>query len=419
MKNKSTIIFVIVALFALVASLSFLWIQFRSVRSLVQANATQTDRVIATLEKSVAATPDKPQLAVALSDAYLQKIRETGDATLYKKIEDVLNVAAAKSPDNADIVAKRAAVANGRHQFKDGLVEIHKAITRSPQTAYMYGIESDSEIELGQYDAAEQSLQKMLNLKPAFSAYARVAYQRELHGDFDGALSALADAISAGSSNVENMAWAYTETGKLRIRTDRVKAKLDFEHALAIQPAYAPALESLGRLSYADGNMVAAEKFYRDAFVAFPTAQFAQSLANFYVARGEKEKADQQAALADIAFKDAKGVNVDLEYALFLADHGDPKVALARAQSAYAGRPSIYGADVLAWALFKNGRAHEALKYVGESLRLGETDTTILFHAASIYETLGETVRARELFTKAKSIDQFTFPNYSAALKER
>ena len=81
---------------------------------------------------------------------------------------------------------------------------------------------------------------------------------------------------------------------------------------------------------------------------------------------------------------------VDLELALFEADHGDPKAALDLAKAAYAERPTIKAADALAWANLKNGRIGEARKRSAEALRLGTQDPILLYHAGAIAAAAGD-----------------------------
>lgn len=51
----------------------------------------------------------------------------------------------------------------------------------------------------------------MIDIRPDYSSYIRIAYLRELYGDIKGAKDGLALAIDAGSKNKENNAFAYTE----------------------------------------------------------------------------------------------------------------------------------------------------------------------------------------------------------------
>jgi len=420
MKTHSTLIVSLIGILALLTSVGFVAYQIASVDEATATTATGTtlDRSIVDLENQVEKEPKNTPVALGLSAAYLQKVRETGDISYYEKILKLLDTAEVHAQDTAVILATRAEVENGRHDFAAGLEYSKQAIKKNPEVSAFYGIKSDSELELGNYDEALHSLQNMIDRKPNFSSFARVAYQRELHGDRAGALEALETAISAGSAHAENIAWAYTEMGKLRIKSNPEIAKQDFKRALELYPNFAPALEGLGRIAWKEEENDEAERYYTQAFDVLPLAQYALALGNFYGTQGDVVKADQYYVLADLAYKNSGGVNIDLEYALFLAEHGDVSEALTRAQAAYSAHPSIYAADAMAWALYKNNRVPDARKYITEALRLGEHDPMILFHAGEIAESAGETEKSRAYFKKALALDQYAATNYSKSLAD-
>ena len=413
MKNSNTFLYASLAVFAFLISSLFVWFETKNVvnDSLVQEWENSTNGALAALEDNYENNSKNLNLGITLTSSYLQIIRETGDTSVYVKIEKVLDRLEKYHPNTAQIFAKRAEIANGLHDFKGGLEYINKAISLDQSQALFYGIRSDSEIELGMYEKAEQSLQQMIDLKPNFSSFSRVAYQRELHGDTEGALLALTAAISSGSAHLENMAWAYTESGKLHIINDQKAAEQNFWQALELYPEYAPALEGLARIAYIQGEMETAELYYLRAFTALPVASYAIYLGNFYQAIGEVDKSQAHYALADLAYLNAGKTNVNLEYALFLADHGDIKEALKLAQSAYNTHPSIFAADVYAWAHYKNGQFGEAKSYISEALRLGEYDPLILYHAGIIAEASGDILIAGKYFTRAKVYDQYAHIN--------
>jgi Flp pilus assembly protein TadD len=93
------------------------------------------------------------------------------------------------------------------------------------------------------------------------------------------------------------------------------------------------------------------------------------------------------------------GVKADLETALFDVDHSIRLPhALALARAARAERPSIDGDDVLGWALARNGRCAEALRWSRRALRLGTQDALKYFHRGAIERCLGhESAAARWL----------------------
>jgi tetratricopeptide (TPR) repeat protein len=103
-------------------------------------------------------------------------------------------------------------------------------------------------------------------------------------------------------------------------------------------------------------------------------------------------------------------VAVDLDLALFEADHGDPARALAFATAAHAATPTVRAADAAAWALHRLGRDDDASPYVVEALRLGSRDPLLRYHAGAIEAALGDTVAARRDLELALATD----PGFSA-----
>jgi Tfp pilus assembly protein PilF len=70
----------------------------------------------------------------------------------------------------------------------------------------------------------------------------------------------------------------------------------------------------------------------------------------------------------------------------------------------------IYAADVLAWALYHNGRAGEARVYMEEALRLGTRDARLYYHAGMIALAQGEQAEAREYLARALAINPYFSP---------
>ena len=401
---RTTLGYSAIAVAFFVVSVGFVLVQVHSAQS---APTTAIDRSIAKLNDEIRNQPNESKFYLGLAGAYVQKIRETADSSYYATIDKTLDEAARVDPTNAHIDAMRATVQNGRHHFAQGRELILKAIQQDPHVADFYGIEADSEIELGMYSEAERTLQTMSDLKPNYSAFTRIAYLRELTGDIQGAQDALKRAIAAGSTYTENVAWVYVELGLLQMRKSLSDAKMSFDTALQIEPQYAPALEGLGKVAYAEGNAAEALSDFSQAFALRPLAQYAIDLGDVYSVQGDTAKAAQEYSLARVAYEktSSSGVSTDMEYSLFHADHGDSATALEKAKRAYADRPSIYGADAYAWALYKNDRAKEATQYVRQALRLGQNDPLIVFHAGMIAQANGHIGEAHAYFKKAESLN--------------
>lgn len=351
-----------------------------------QANSA-LDTKIESLQKDIAANPADIVSYVQLSQAYIQKVRETADTSYYEKIDELLTEAEKVSPDNPDVYAARASIALGRHQFAEGKRYVEKSIAIDDKNYYYYGLLGDAEIELGNYDEAVVAFQKMINIRPDFSSYSRISYIRELYGDIPGAKSAMSDAINAGTSFPENLAWAHFEMGKLEMRTSLEDAKRSFTTALQVYADYAPAYEGLGKVAYFENDIAQAETYFKKSFEALPVAQYAANLGDLYTSQGKQTEAKQYYLLAHIAFKNAVagGTNSDLEESLFLSERDmELPWALTLAEKAYNERVTIYTADYLAWALYKNNQFEKAASYSSEALRLGENDPHILYHQGMV-----------------------------------
>lgn len=377
----------------------------------VTAIGGSTDSQIAALQNKLAASPSVNNY-VSLALLYAQKARETADATYFAKADDLMDAAAKIEPDNSDILAVRAMNAMGRHDFKAGLAFGEQALALNKTKSTYYGIVGDADIELGRYDDAVANFQHMVDIKPNLASYNRVAYIRELYGDIPGAIDALKTAAVDDSAFKENVAYSYYELGKLYFRSDLVQAKSSFEHALALVPEYPPALEGLGKIAYAQGKAGDAESFFKRAVAALPIAQYAIDMGELYQAQGDTAHAAQQYLLAKVAFEKSAsgGTNTDLEEAQFLAEHDvDLAAALEKARAAFPERPSILGADTLAWALYKNGMYAEAKTYTAKALRLGANDPLIVFHAGMIAKANGELAQAKQYLQTALRLS----PNFS------
>ena len=92
--------------------------------------------------------------------------------------------------------------------------------------------------------------------------------------------------------------------------------------------------------------------------------------------------------------------------------------ALDLAQQELAVRKDIYGYDVLAWALYKNGRFEEARDAIDEALVQGTKDARLFFHAGMIYHGLGEAPKAKEFLARALATNPY-FHIFHAGLAER
>jgi tetratricopeptide (TPR) repeat protein len=246
-----------------------------------------------------------------------------------------------------------------------------------------YGIEVDALVELGRYEEAERALQRMVDLKPNLASYARVSYMRELHGDLDGAVDAMRLAVSAGGATAENAAYVQTLLGNLELLRGRsAAAESSYRLALTRFPRYAPARAGLARVAVSEGELATAIRRYRALVAMLPLPEYVIALGEAELAAGREAAARRDFALVRIERRlyERSGVNLDLELALFEADHGSPRRALELARRAWEAAPSVRSADALGWALTRSGRPRAGLEFARKALRLGSRDPLFLKH---------------------------------------
>jgi tetratricopeptide (TPR) repeat protein len=308
-------------------------------------------------------------------------------------------------PQSPELFASRGTLALARHDFAAALGYGTQALSSDPQSARYHGIVGDAQIELGMYDDAIDSYQEMVDSRPDFAAYSRVAYARELYGDPEGAIEAMEFALQAGSGTPENVAWAHVQLANLWFTSGKLEeAQKAYGLSTRTVGAYAPVLAGQAKIAAARGDLEQAATLYQQAFNRMPLPEYAIALGDVYAEMGEREKAEEQYDLVRSIDKllRANGVDTDLEIALFYADHDiDLQTSLEKARAAYDARPSIHAADVLAWTLYKTGNYKEAQEYSSEALKLGTHDPLKLFHAGMISKALGEEEQARTYLQQA------------------
>jgi tetratricopeptide (TPR) repeat protein len=368
-----------------------------------------TDQRVANLQEHLRAAPRDWQAYSQLGMAYLQKTRETGDPTFYQKAEGVLQKALSLMPEDYIAISAMGELNLARHQFRTALEWGERARRINPDRTYAYGVMADAQVELGQYEAAVETLQTMVDLRPDPSSYARISYLRELHGDTAGAIEIMQEAVAGGSPNHENTAWMRTQLANLYFNSGNLdQAEVEYRRTLGGRPGYVYALAGLGRVRFAQGRPDEAIQLLTEASQVMPLPEFLITLGDIYLATGDSEAAQRQYDLVRVIQQlyRANGVDVDLELALFEADHGgDPATIVEQARQAYERRPGIHAADVLAWALYQAGDFSAAQTYAVQALRLGTEDALKLFHAGMIAYRLGDEAQARDYLERALTIN--------------
>jgi tetratricopeptide (TPR) repeat protein len=381
-----------------------------------------TAAYVTQLERRVEQDPNDAEGLTLLGLAYQQRVRETGDPSFYPRSAEALRRSLELVPDNDLALTGLAALAASRHRFRDAARLARQALAVNPYSASALGTLGDAKVELGDYEGAFATFDRMAALKPTVGSYARVSYARELLGRTDGAVEAMKLAVSAAVGSTEPAAWALVELGNLYYNSGRLRpAERAYREALARFPDYHRAQSALARVEAANGRVEEAVALYRRALESVPLPEYASRLGETLASVGRAQEADEAYELVDVMQRlfEANGARTELETALVDLDRGRRLAdALSRAREAYAERRSIEAEDVLAWALYRNGRCEEARAHSARALRLGTRDALKFFHRGMIERCLGRSTAAREAFRAALEINPFFSLRWAPVAKE-
>jgi tetratricopeptide (TPR) repeat protein len=373
------------------------------------------DERIALYEKQLKAAPNDPKVEGALASAFIQKLRETTDFQYLNRAAALVDRMLAADPRSYDGIRLSAEIETHRHNFPKS-AELTRTLTdRNPSDAGAWGLLGDSLMEMGQYDAADKAYERMLALGPNLTSYNRIAWHRFVTGRGSEALSWMALAVEAGSSNNENLAWCLVEFGDMLFKSGRREdADAAYRKALEMLPGYHRALAALGREYAAAGDFERAAENFRKAQAVIPLPDYAHALAMLDDRLGRASQAEQQKKLLDVIDKlgQANGEKGNRMLAMNFADENrnlDRAVALARAE--LETRKDVYTYDALSWALFRSGHQQEAEEASAEAVTMHTPEPMFLYHAGVIAMAGGRAQEGRKLLEKALALNpSFAWP---------
>jgi tetratricopeptide (TPR) repeat protein len=363
-----------------------------------------TKQRILAAQETLTEKPDDTKTALSLAAEYLQAVRESADTGYYRRTEGMVKHVEKLESGNPEVRFLRGQIFMGKHDFASALPLGQALVTEYPDVHRYYGLLADAQTEMGMYDEAVVTLQRMADLRPDNAVLTRIAYAREIHGDFDGAVEAMQEAAGVSSGVPEQDAWILTELGRLALPVNTETGKRYYQAALAIYPNSAAATAGVARAAAFAKDYPEAEKQALAAFELQPLPEYSALLGDIYMLMDKPAKAELYYTLTEAGYDGiaAAGTNVDLERAKFLAERGrDPALALKLAMAVHAERPTIYSADVLSVAFSQNKQGIQAWKYAIEALKTKSKDPMLLYHAAIAAQTAGETSKAKTFLADA------------------
>ncbi|MFJ3924929.1 tetratricopeptide repeat protein [Streptomyces sp. NPDC090022] len=341
-----------------------------------------------------------------LGSAYLEQARRTADSAWYPKAERALKKSLELRPaekDNFDAMTGMGTLANARRDYGTAKKWGELVRAQAPKHWTAYPVLVDAYSGLGDYKAADRALERLLELRPGLTAYARASAVYRDHGWREDAVLSMEHGAGAAKTPAEK-GYALYRLGELAWeRGEPSEALRQFEGALRADPGSGAALGGRARVLAALGRDGEAVRDYRMALGRAAVPALALELGELLEARGRTDEAkDPYAKLGGLVARGtAHGVNESVVLGLYEADHGDATAAVTRLTAEWARHKSVQVADALGWALHRAGDDEEALEYAKKATDLGLRSAEFSYHRAQIERSLGDAGAARRHFEEA------------------
>ncbi|MDX2174630.1 MAG: transposase [Bacteroidota bacterium] len=377
-----------------------------------------TKKAIEGLLAAIDQNPEDYKSMLALSQAYIQEGRTTGNHGYYDKAAiELLDEVIKNEPNNFDALCCKATVLLSQHHFAEGLELANKTLPLNPNSAFIYGILCDANLELGKYQEAVKMADKMVSVRPDIRSYARISYLREIHGDIPGAIAAMKLAVDAGYPGLEQSEWTRCVLGHLYENIASLdSAEYEYNIALRNRPNYAFAIAGLGHIAKAKGNYKEAITHYEKAKNMIVEFSFSDELTDLYQLNNEKQKADKNAKeviemLGPNAGDESDtghGHYADKELAYAYIKINDLENALKHATIEYERRPdNIDVCETLAWVNYKLNDFKTANALINKALKTNCKNPILLCRAGLIKVKSNEVETGKALIKQALETNPF------------
>lgn len=398
----------------------------------VKDTDADTDAEMIALESATQA-PDAGAAAwIRLANARMQKTRDTLSHD-FSAADEAFSKALEIAPDSTEAMVGMAWVRNSEHNFSEGKKWAEKVLAINPRHHDAHALLGDHAVELGKYDEAYDHYQAALDIRPDLSSYARAAHLLWLTGDASQAQILIKKAIAAGGPYPENVAWCRAELALMQFHSGALAAaESEARAALDAAPENPRCLAIMARVLAAKGETVRAIELYEKSVSINPGHEALAALVDLHKLQGDEVGAkvwfDRVLAYhgkaKDQGHTHGHGEHhhhhhghenqASEELALFLADHDhELDEAVREVEKVYETYQSIKVANAAAWCYHQSGDSRKARLFIERAMKWKTRDASILYRGGMIYLKLGDDQKARDLLSRALSLNPGFHPIHS------
>lgn len=347
-----------------------------------------------------------------LASLYLQRARATGSYSDYALAERAARQSIAlRTEHNAQTYGLLVSALLARHAFSEALLVARDAHNFDPESPSQLAMLGEIELELGDYTAAQEHFQLVKYDGQNLSVGARIARWKELTGHSEAARQVLIALITRIGDRDdlprEQRAWFHYRLGELESRLGHYDAAdSTFARGLSIFPDDFRILGALAHLSALRGQWRLAIEYGDRAIAIQLDPAVLGVVSDAYRALGDTSAAQQYAQAMKVSALKQPGA-IHRAWGLFVLDHGtlrERRQVLARARADIMTRHDVYGEDLLAWALFRDGRLSDAHDAMRRAVAQQTEDPLLFEHASTIESAVGDTANAEAHRSRARAM---------------
>jgi tetratricopeptide (TPR) repeat protein len=346
-----------------------------------------------------------------LSALYLQRSRETGDPRDALRAEEAarrsLRNRRAHNDQSEQVLASSLLA---QHRFDEALIVARTLRDRNPDLAPLRAAVGEIEMELGQYDSARVSFASVSEARSDLSVAPRLARWAEVEGHPDEARRLIRNALAIARRERtlprEQVAWFWLRAGDIDLRMGHVAlADSAYRSGLASHPGDYRLLAAMCRVASMRRDWTNAVAYGEEAIASNMDPATLGMLSDAYQALGDSVRSREFAHVLDVAVLRQPGA-YHRAWSLFLLDHDrHVKTVYEKIRTELRTRHDVYGYDLLAWALHKQGRDREAAAAMTIALSQGTRDGQLLYHAGVIERSLAHADSADRLLVQARLLN--------------
>lgn len=348
------------------------------------------DEQIRVWKTALDADPASAIAMTQLAALYQQRAREGGSYDDYITAEGFARRSLAKRTQrNGPAAVALVSILLAEHRFTDAYGVAKALVEREGDIPQYRSLLGEVSMETGDYATAATMFDSVWTERAHLSNAPRLARWLELNNHVSEARKMLTeardDALARRDVAKEQQAWFELRLGDLELRADHPRAaRKAFVAGLQIEPNDPRLLAAMARLAAAEHDSRAVIEWGERAIAVQLDPATLGLVGDAFAALGDSAKSNEYFHTLEVAVTMQPGP-YHRAWSLYLLDHGlRVGEVLVKAQEELTDRRDIYGYDIVAWALHKNGREREAQAMMQMALRLHTNDPLLAQHAAAI-----------------------------------